>query len=364
MKVKIVGAGLSGLTVARLLKDKGFDVEIYEKKDVIGGGCLDQVIDGKVVHTYGPHFFHTSNEEVWNFVNKYEKMKPIECYIKVSVDGIEYEFPINSTSIKTICKHLNIDASPILEKLTTLPRIITLQQLIELDKTLGEWIWNNNFVNYSQKMWDLPVDKIDTSIINRIKLLSTDEKNYFPWEKYVSVPEKSYEDLFKNMSKDIKINFNSDITEQVLSLSEDNVVVYTGSVDAILDYKYGKLPYRSMKFETKEETWEYETAVVNLPAHPTITRKNNFNIYYNKVNPTEKEFVVYEQPCHYDGTNLPLYPLSASEALYNKYATEIKEKCPNIYFAGRIGTYKYLDMDKIITQAFQVVQEISSKYQK
>jgi UDP-galactopyranose mutase len=138
MKAKIIGAGLSGLTVARILKDNGFDVEIFEKKNEIGGICLDQIINGKLVHTYGPHIFHTSNEEVWNFVNKYEKFKPIEFYIKVCVDNIEYEFPINSTSIQVICKHLNIDVSPVLEKLSTLPRIITLNQLIEINKTLGE----------------------------------------------------------------------------------------------------------------------------------------------------------------------------------------------------------------------------------
>jgi UDP-galactopyranose mutase len=193
-------------------------------------------------------------------------------------------------------------------------------------------------------------------------MLSTNEKNYFPLEKNVAIPTIGYFNFIKNLAKDIKINTNVNINNKVLELSNNNIVVFTGSVDELFNYKFGQLQYRSLKFDIVKEDWSFDVGCVNLPQHPNYTRKSNFNYFYNFQQ--TNEYVCYETPCYYNGTNLRLYPISSNTSnaeIYTKYKSELG-KYQNIFLAGRAGTYKYLDMDKIIAQAFEIANEIINKY--
>jgi len=366
MKYIIFGAGLSGCSIARLLKDAGKEVVIYEKSNKIGGACRDEIIDGKLVHIYGPHSFHTSNDEAWAFANKYDEFISFDPHTLVENKDLTYEFPINETATKTICEYLKIDPTPIIEKLHTMPEIITLSEYKQVNEQLGKWVWDNNFANYTSKMWNIPIDKIDMNVVNRIKLLTTPKHAYFPFDKYTAYPKNGYSFWLENMVSGIEIAFNTDIKkDDVLDASFDDIVIYTASVDELFNYEFGKLNYRSLTFTQKREAWNYEDCtVVNKPDDPIYTRKSNFNPLYNEK--TEQEIVVYEQPCDYDGNNMRLYPISSdpkNQEIYNAYLEKLKQY-PNIVLAGRAGSYKYFDMDKIIIQSLEIVKKLLSNDNK
>jgi UDP-galactopyranose mutase len=286
-KIVIFGCGISGATVARLYAEKNYQVDIYEKRDHIGGNCYDYYDSHNIlIHKYGPHIFHTNNEVVYKFINRFCKLNKFINKVKAKVGHKIVPLPINFKSIKQLFPK---EGDYIIKKLiksypNTATITLDVMQKIKDEKVqkLFKYIHDNVYANYSQKMWGISIDKLPQNIINRVQIVLGYNESYFPNDKYQGLPKEGYTKFIKNIinHKNIKVLLNND----VLSLKNSKTYIagklftgqifYCGSIDKLFNYKLGKLNYRSLNivFESFHKKKYQPTAVVNYPGHPTMTR--------------------------------------------------------------------------------------------
>ncbi|MBQ0045397.1 MAG: UDP-galactopyranose mutase, partial [Mycoplasma sp.] len=373
-KLTIVGCGISAATLANVLANRGWIINIYEKQHFMGGNCYDSYNSvGVLVHNFGPHIFHTSYEDVYKFISKFTNLNGYVNKVLVNVDNKLFPLPINFKSIEIIMGDKAKDVINILKTKFAGKKTITLFDLRQIDnpivKEFLDYISKNVYFNYSAKMWGKKFEEIDPNTINRVKIVLSYEHNYFPEDKYQGLPSSGYTDMIKKMLDHPNIHvtlgtnaldlikFGKTITIKGQELTEP--LVYCGPLDEALDYKYGTLPYRSLniKFEALNKTKFQETAVVNYPAHPTMTRIAE----YKQMTLQELDNVTTlskEYPGEFDlkstDFNVRYYPIinPQNTELYQKYASEFK-KYPNFYPLGRLSQYKYFDMDDAIKQALE-----------
>jgi UDP-galactopyranose mutase len=320
MKAKIIGCGLSGITAAILLKEKGYDVTIFESRNHIGGNCYDSNFIGTMVHNYGPHIFHTNDEEVFSFLSRYTewfdfKLQPLGN-TKLGIISLPY-------SKKTI-KQLGRELSP-------------------------EEITDVIFKDYSEKQWGIPFDKIPKSITNRIPKTKDDEDpTWFRDEKYQCLPVKGYTEMFKNMLKGIDVKINCEQNEWMKYKTD--LTVYTGKIDEYFNYCYGKLPYRTLNFIHSTSKHKLPSATINQ----NTKNKSYTRIYdhsYFTPNHKGQTIITEEYPKECQEGDIPFYPMPFGEGIeiYNKYK-ELADKEENVIFLGRLATYTYLDMWMAVKQ--------------
>ena len=218
MKINIIGCGLSGITSAILLKEQGHEVEIFETRPHIGGNCYDKKKEGITVHQYGAHIFHTSDEDVWTFLNRYSKFNDYSHKVRANTQLGMISIPYSKKTTEQIGRELS-------------PKEI--QELI--------------FRDYSERHWGIPWEDLPKSISGRVpnKRDNYDER-YFT-DTYQGIPEKGYTEMFKNMLDGIKVNVG--VSKDEYRKLKCDKMVYTGKPDEFFNYSYGKLPYRSLKFE-------------------------------------------------------------------------------------------------------------------
>lgn len=325
MKINIIGCGLSGITAAILLKEKGHEVEIFESRNHIGGNCFDSNLNGVTVHNYGPHIFHTNDDGVWNFLNKYTKFSPFKLTPKAETKIGLITLPYSLTTIKEIGRELS-----------------------------SEEIIDIIFKDYSEKQWGVPFELISKAIISRVPVLKAVENpSWFGNEKYEGVPSNGYSQMMHNMLDGIKVNLGVKSNEWK-KLNSD-LVVYTGKIDEYFNYEYGPLPYRSLRFE-------HEVTHKKLPWH-VINQCNSYNkftrIYDHSyfLNQSESVTVITkEYPLKYDGQGIPFYPIpfGNGQLIYSKYK-KLADNDKHTIFLGRLATYKYLDMWMAIRQSMNVI---------
>ena len=372
----IVGAGISGAVIARKLAEAGYKVHVFEKRDHIGGNMYDYKKDGVLVHKYGPHIFHTSKDNVIEFMSKFWELNDFQNVVEGIVDGKLVPIPFNFKSID-ICFEQEADAIKTALKAEYPDQTsVTILELKKnenpLIKKLANFVYENVFLNYTTKMWDLKPTEIDESVTARIPVVLSYRNRYFN-DKVEGLPKDSYTDVFKRIfdHPNIEVFLNADANS--LISYEDNLmlfngsynpIVYSGPIDGLFSHKFGVLDYRSLHFEfqTLGQDKFQETAVVNYPADPTMTRITEYkNMTLQKVK--DKTVISKEFPGTYslksDKWNEPYYPLATNSARekYNKYANEAK-KYKNLYLVGRMATYRYLNMDQAIEQALVLVEEI------
>lgn len=379
-KIIVIGSGLSGCCIARMLAEKKYVVEIYEKRNHIGGHIFDYYDEhGILIHKYGPHIFHTNNDNVWNFVNKFTKFNNYINQVLVEIDNNFVELPINFNSIKQL---FNNDFNDFLVdvKQNVKEKTISIKELLEKlknekSKEIIDYIFNKVYVPYSSKMWGIDVDKIDIGTLSRVKINLSYDWNYFLDDKYQGLPINGYSEMIKNIlnHKNIKVNTNID-AKQNISFNNDIAqwnnedvcaIIYTGQIDELFDYQFGSLPYRSLKikFEAYNLNSFQKTAVINYPSHPTMTRICEYKkMTFQKDNnwtTISKEF-----PGEYDKNsidfNIPFYPIKNinSDNIYNLYLNKSK-KIKNLFLLGRLAQYKYFDMDEIIEECFKLIEKFN-----
>ena len=379
-KIKIIGCGISGATLANILANNGWYVDIYDKNSFVGGSCYD-FYDGKgvLVHKFGPHIFHTSFEEVYKFISKFTHLNSYVNKVLVNVESKTFPLPINFESIRII---MGKDSQKVIDTLKELfpnKKAITLFELQKVNDTLIKkfvsWISQNVYLNYSAKMWGTSFENIDPKTINRVKIVLNSDHNYFPDDKYQGLPTEGFTKMISKMLGHPNIHLHLNVNATNFLKFENGIIwdnklidepiVYCGSLDELLNYKFGVLPYRSLKieFETFNKDSYQEAPVVNYPAHPTMTRiteykkmtfQNIENIttiskeYPNSFNVESKDF------------NTRYYPIKneTNLAMYEKYKTFFK-KYLNFYPLGRLAQYKYFDIDDAIMQALQLAKELS-----
>ena len=375
-KVVIVGAGFAGATAASLLADNGYDVSIYERRNHVAGNAYDYKDESEsFIHMYGPHIFHTNNEEVYNFLSKYTDWFLFEHKVLGQIENKLVPIPFSLKSIEmTFSKD---KARRLKEKLIKRygdGNKVTISELRkETDKELNElaeYIYENVFLHYTEKQWGLSPDELGSQVTGRVPIYISYDERYFQ-DKFQFMPTEGFTKLVSNMLD--KPNISLHLSEDALSKIEiknnkiyfdgndDVLIIYTGSLDELFSKKYGMLDYRSLRFEfeTLNQSNFQPVGVVNYPNDYDYTRISefkNFTVLNSNSNVTT---ITKEYPCKCEEGMIPYYPipLRECEEKYKKYKEEA-DKISNLKLIGRLAEYKYYNMDLVVQSAMDLVKKM------
>ena len=358
----MIGSGLFSGVFAYKMRQRGKSVLVVEKRDHIGGNIYCEDVEGIHVHKYGAHIFHTSNREVWDFVNSLVEFNRYTNSPVANYKGEIYNMPFN---MNTFSKMWNIttpkEAMEILEKqrkaVTGEPKNLE-EQAISL---VGTDIYLKLVKGYTEKQWGRDCKDLPSFIIKRLPVRFTYDNNYFN-DLYQGIPIGGYNVLIDKLFEGCDIETGVDYLENreyYNNLGE--TIVYTGTIDGYYDYCYGKLEYRTVRFENELlDTDNYQgVAVVNYTDRETpFTRIIEHKHFEFGTQP--KTVISKEYPSEWKEGMEPYYPVNdeKNHALYQQYA-ELAAKEEHVIFGGRLGEYKYYDMDKVIESAFRAVEKLN-----
>ncbi len=356
----IVGAGFAGSVIAsEMARNFGKKVLLLDKRPHIGGNAYDHYNEhGVLVHKYGPHIFHTNSRDVFDYLSKFTKWRPYEHRVRAMVDGRLVPIPINLDTVNALYGK-NLDSSQLedfFDSIAEKREAIRTSEDVVVNR-VGRELYEKMFRGYTRKQWGLDPSELDASVTARIPVRTNRDDRYFT-DTYQAMPLLGYTRLFENMldHDKIKILLNTDYRE-VQGIVPYREMVYTGPIDGFFQYRFGKLPYRSLEFkhETLDRAVFQQYPVVNYPSERVPhTRITEFKYLTGQEH--SKTSVVYEYP-RADGD--PYYPVPKPEnnALYKKYQA-LAEATPGVHFVGRLATYKYYNMDQIVAQALTVCAKI------
>ncbi|WP_276484187.1 UDP-galactopyranose mutase [Paraflavitalea pollutisoli] len=358
----IVGAGFAGAVIAeRLASVAGKKVLVVDKRNHIGGNTYDyHDAAGILVHKYGPHIFHTNSKDVYDYLGKFTSWHPYEHRVLASVDGMLVPIPINLNTLNELYG-LHLEASEVeayLQLKSEEKAIIKTSEDVVLSK-VGKDLYQKFFRGYTKKQWDLDPSELDASVTARIPVRFNRDNRYFT-DTYQAMPALGYTRLFEQMLShpNIKVMTNTDYKEIEDSIAFKKMI-YTGPVDYYFDNCYGKLPYRSIEFQfrTFDTAVFQQTGTINYPNEHPYTRVTEFKYLSGQIHP--KTSVVYEFP---KAEGDPYYPVPRPEnaELYRKYQLLTRE-LPDVYFTGRLATYKYYNMDQVVAQSLSLFKKIMSQ---
>lgn len=372
----VIGAGFAGSVIAeRIANVLGKKVLIIDKRNHIGGNCYDELDENNIIiHKYGPHLFHTSNDKVVNYISKFTKFDIYQHKVLAYVNGMYIPIPFNFKSIDMLFPQevSTKIKSKLLETYELDQRIPILELLTNKDDTIrkfANFVYDKIFKNYTAKQWGKKPEEIDPEVTSRVPVVIGYDDRYFT-DKYQYVPSNGYTEIFKNMLNhpNIKIMLNTDFREIGKLIGNDvyifgkkykGLLIYTGPLDELLDYKFGELKYRSLKLEFKTINKKYfqKNSVINYPNDYEFTRITEFK-HIHKTKNTNKTTILVEYPKSYSPlTDIPFYPFfdKESKEAYSKYL-EFISRYKNIITVGRLADYKYYDMDDIIERALEVFE--------
>ncbi|BAT54244.1 UDP-galactopyranose mutase [Nostoc sp. NIES-3756] len=357
----IVGAGFSGSVIAERLAADGKKVLVVDKRNHIGGNAYDHYDEhGVLVHKYGPHIFHTNSREVFEYLSRFTQWRAYEHRVLASVDGQLVPIPINLDTInKLYGMNLNsFEAEEFFKSLAEPKEYINTSEDVVISK-VGRVLYEKFFRNYTRKQWGLDPSELDKSVIARIPTRTNRDDRYFT-DSYQAMPLHGFTRMFENMlnHSNIKVMLNTDYRE-IEKAIPCREMVYTGPVDEFFEYRYGKLPYRSLEFKHEtHNTQVFQSApVINYPNEHLYTRVTEFKYLTGQEH--AKTSIVYEYP---QAEGDPYYPVPRPEnqEVYKQYKT-LADSTPGVYFVGRLATYKYYNMDQCVAQALSVYKQIAVK---
>jgi UDP-galactopyranose mutase len=358
----IVGAGFAGSVLAeRLATQAGKKILIIDTRSHIGGNAYDCYNDaGILIHKYGPHIFHTNARHVFEYLSNFTEWRPYEHRVLGSVDGQLVPIPINLDTINKLYG-LNLTSFQLEEFFATVAEpkeYIRTSEDVVVSK-VGRELYEKFFRNYTRKQWDIDPSELDKSVTARVPTRTNRDDRYFT-DTYQAMPLHGYTRMFEKMLShpNIKIMLNTDYRE-IQNVIPYREMIYTGPVDLFFDYRYGKLPYRSLEFKHETiNTPVHQTApVVNYPNEHLYTRVTEFKYLTGQEH--AKTSIVYEYP-RAEGD--PYYPVPRPEnaELYKKYKA-LADATPGVHFVGRLATYKYYNMDQVVAQALTIYNQITTK---
>jgi len=355
----IVGAGLFGATFAYEAKKRGKKCLVIDKRDHVGGNIYCESVEGINVHKYGAHIFHTSDRGVWDYVNQFAEFNNyINSPVAVYKDEL-YNLPFNMNTfskmwnIKTPAEAKEIIASQIKELNITEPKNLEEQAL----SLVGTDVYEKLIKGYTEKQWQRDCRELPAFIIKRLPLRFTYDNNYFN-DRYQGIPIGGYNQIIEKMLDGVDVQLSTDYFELENRSEIAEKTVFTGPIDKYFDYKLGVLEYRSVRFETEILDCEnYQgNAVVNytereVPYTRVIEHKH---FEYGK---QPKTVISREYSSEWTTADEPYYPINndKNNSLYEEYK-KLAENEPNVIFGGRLGQYKYYDMDKVIMSALEAVK--------
>jgi len=363
MKVLVIGAGLSGCTIARTLAEAGVSVHIIERREHVAGNCYDEIDkNGIRVSKYGAHLFHTNSERVWTFVNRFSEWVPWYHKVIGRIEKTHFPIPVNRTTVNTLCgadlqteedmkKWLEQNAIPCADPKNS--EEVALQRV-------GPELYQKIFKEYTYKQWAKEPSELDRSVLERIPVRTDDQDGYFS-DKYQALPKNGYTEFIKNMCDHplISIEYNASYHDRYRHLYE--CICYTGPIDLFYaDRGYPALEYRSIRFETEYlEIDQFQpNSVVNYPsATEPFTRIVEYKHFLNQDAPDRttivKEYTVADGDPYYP------VPTTRNKEVYEKYQllAEEEEK-KGVFFVGRLANYKYYNMDAAIENALKACNRI------
>src|SRR5579884_2891567 len=345
----VVGAGFAGSVLAeRLARDAGLRVLIVDRRPHIGGNAYDTYDDaGILIHHYGPHIFHTNAEKVFKYLSQFTAWRPYEHRVRAQVDGQLLPIPINLDTVNMLygTNFTSFDLPDFFASVAE-PRSETRTSEDVVVGAVGRDLYEKFFRGYTRKQWGLDPSELDAAVTARVPTRTNRDDRYFT-DTYQAMPLHGYTRLFENMlaHPNIKIMLNTEYRE-ISGLIPHRHLIYTGPIDELFDYCYGRLPYRSLHFEFKTLNIPVAQpqAVINYPNDYAYTRVTEFKYLTGQEH--AKTSLVYEYP---QAVGDPYYPVPRAEntELYKKYKA-LADATTNIYFVGRLATYKYYNMDQVV----------------
>lgn len=366
MKILIVGAGLFGAVSAHELSKMGHTIDVIDKRDHIAGNIYTKEVEGIQVHEYGAHIFHTSNKEIWEYINKFASFNRYTNEVVANYNGELYNLPFNMNTFNKMWGVISPqDAKNIIEKQKKafgkkIPQNLE-EQAISL---VGKDIYEKLIKGYTAKQWGRSPKDLPSFIIRRIPVRFTFDNNYFN-DSYQGIPIGGYTQIVEKMltSKNINIYLNQDFFDKKNELLKKyDKVIFTGMIDQFFDYKLGKLEYRSLRFDTKVLDIDnfQGNAVVNYTDSKTpFTRIIEHKFFEFGKGNKNKTVVTKEYPQEWTANSEPYYPINdkRNKKLYSSYHNLSKSKYPSVIFGGRLGLYRYLNMDQVIMSALQMIDK-------
>jgi UDP-galactopyranose mutase len=358
----IVGAGFAGSILAeRLANQSGKKVLIVDIRNHIGGNAYDHYNEaGILVHKYGPHIFHTNSRDVFEYLSHFTEWRRYEHRVLASVDGQLVPIPINLDTINKLygLKLNSFELEKFFESVAEPKDSIRTSEDVVVSK-VGRELYEKFFRNYTRKQWGIDPSELDKSVTARVPTRTNRDDRYFT-DTYQAMPLHGFTRMFENLLNhpNIKVMLNTDYRE-IRDIIPFKEMIYTGPIDQFFDYRFGKLPYRSLDFkhETLNESVHQSAPVVNYPNEHLYTRITEFKYLTGQEH--SKTSIVYEFP---KAEGDPYYPVPRPEntELYKKYKA-LADAAPNVEFVGRLATYKYYNMDQVVAQALAVYAKLSDR---
>jgi UDP-galactopyranose mutase len=352
----IIGSGFFGSICAYELNKKGYKVCVIENRNHIGGNCYTENRNDINIHKYGPHIFHTSNKEVWDWINQFADFNNFILSPVANYKGELYSLPFNMWTFTQLWG--NLTPNQVKQKIESKSNNIIEPSNLEEQaiKFAGAEIYEKLIKGYTEKQWKRPAHTLPKEIIKRLPIRYTFNNNYFN-DTYQGIPIGGYTQIFEKLLDGIEVRLNTDYFKDEMPACKN--LIYTGAIDKFFNYKYGHLEYKTTRFEHNHLNINnfQGTAVMNYTDIETpYTRIIEHKHFENR--DTETTWITKEYPEDYTIDKEPYYPVNDKENndKYLKYKS-LADALPNVYFGGRLAEYKYYDMHNIIENALSFCKE-------
>ena len=361
----VVGAGLSGAVIARSLAEAGHAVLVVDERDHIGGNChtARDAESGIMLHTYGPHIFHTDDNEVWQYVNRFATMRPYLHRVRATTKGRVFSLPMNLLTINQVFGKTfgPTEARAFVRSLAeSIDRPGNFEE--QALSMVGRELYEAFFEGYTRKQWGREPAQLPASILKRLPLRFDYNDSYFA-HRHQGIPEQGYtamvEGILDAPNVEVRLKANFERLDETFAH-----VVYSGPLDRYFDFSLGRLPYRTLRFEKFRFDGDYQgTAVMNYCDADTpftrITEHKHFAPWELRSDGPSICYREFSETCGED--DIPYYPvrLTDEERLLNQYVA-LAEETPGVTFVGRLGTFRYLDMDVTIREALGAAEGLKA----
>lgn len=358
----IVGAGFAGSVLAeRLASQRDERVLLIDRRPHIGGNAYDRYDDaGVLMHQYGPHIFHTNSEAVFEYLSQFTRWRPYEHRVLAEVDGMLVPIPINLDTVNRLYG-LNLDSDQLAQWFASRTEhrdeIKTSEDVVV--STVGRELYEKFFRGYTKKQWGVEPSELDKSVTARVPTRLNRDDRYFS-DQFQFMPLHGYTRMFERMldHPNISVMLQTDF-EELRNEVFYRRLIFTGPIDEYFNFRFGKLPYRSLRFEhvTLDEARHQPVAVVNYPQTQAYTRVTEYKHLTGQEHP--KTSLTYEFPTS-EGD--PYYPVPRAEnaEIYKRYE-KLAIAQQNVWFVGRLATYRYYNMDQVVGQALATFRRIDKE---
>lgn len=360
----IIGSGLFGSIFSYEANKLGKKVLVIEKRNHIGGNCYTENYADFHIHKYGPHIFHTSQKYIWDYITQFTEFIPYYHKVRANIDGKLYSLPINLFTINQVWPEIN---TPQMAKEKIASEIIPCDNPKNLEdhilSMIGPTLYEKFIYGYTKKQWGKDPKNLPASIIKRLPIrYNHNEHWYHDNDIYEGIPKDGYTPIFHKLLKNIEVLTDTDyFQDREYWDRKAKKIVFSGQIEQYFDYMFGDLEYRTLEFKNEELKGDFQgIATVNYPS-PNVpyTRILQHKHFVNSK--SEKDYVTYEYSRTYDKNlnDTPYYPVNTDKNnnIYEKYKSYAEKEFPNLIIGGRLGNYRYYDMDMTVGNALTTVKK-------